>query len=78
MATMRVKVRVVGNTLVVDKNVQLPPEGEELEAELRVVSDGQPDEETVQELMAALKEADAGDLVSQEDVWARIKARRRE
>jgi hypothetical protein len=78
MMGMRVRVRVVGNTLVVDKDVQLPPEGEELEAELRLVSDGQPDEETVQELMAALKEADAGDFVSREDVWARIKARHRE
>jgi hypothetical protein len=75
---MRVKVRVVGNTLVVDEDVQLPPEGAELEAELRIVSDGQPDETTVQELMAAMKEAEAGDLISREEVWARIKARRRE
>lgn len=78
MRRMRVKVRVVGNTLVVDEGVQLPPEGEELEAELRVVSAGQPDEETVQELMAALKEADAGEFVSREELWARIRARRRE
>jgi len=76
MMGMRVKVRVVGNTLVVDDDVQLPPEGAELEAELRVVSDGQPDEETEQEILAAVKEADeGGEFVSSEELWASISSR---
>lgn len=76
MLGMRAKVRVVGNTLVVDEDVKLPPEGVELEAELRVVSDGQPDEETEREILAAVKEADeGGEFVSSEELWASIKGR---
>ena len=80
MKAMRVKVHVVGNTLVLDEDVQLPPEGVRLEAELKLVDGADAwdmDEETAQDLMAALKEADAGDFVSEEEVWADINARLR-
>lgn len=81
MTTMRVKVRVVGNTLVLDEDAQLPPEGARLEAELRLVADVpdgyEMDEETEEDLVQALKEADAGDFVSEEEVWADIEAARR-
>ena len=80
MDTMRVKVRVVGNTLVLDEDAQLPPEGVRLEAELRVVpeaaADFEMDEETEEDLVQALKEADAGDFVSEEEVLADFEARR--
>lgn len=77
MRAMRVKATVVGNTLVVDSDVQLP-EGTRVEAELHVLEGSEGvtvDEETVQELEQALKEADAGDFVSEEEVWAGIEAR---
>ena len=78
---MRVKVRVVGNTLVLDEDAQLPPEGVRLEAELKVVpeaaADFEMDEETEEDLVQALKEADAGDFVSEEEVLADFEARRR-
>lgn len=35
------------------------------------------DEETARELELAQQEADAGDFVSEEEVWADIEARRR-
>lgn len=77
MLGMRVKATVVGNTLVVDDDVQLP-EGTRVEVDLQVMEGGEGvvlDEETVAELQQAIKEADAGDFVSEEDVWARIEAR---
>lgn len=81
MVGMRVKVRVAGNTLVLEEDVQLPPEGAHLEAELKLVSeaatDFEMDEETEKDLVQALKEADAGDFVSEEEVWADIEAARR-
>jgi predicted transcriptional regulator len=77
MTAMRVTATVVGNTLVVDDSVELP-EGTRVEVDFHVVEGGEGvvvDEETVAELEQALKEADAGDFVSEEEVWARIEAR---
>lgn len=77
MTAMRVTATVVGNTLVVDSSVELP-EGTRVEVELHVVEGGEGvvvDDETAAELALALKEADAGDFVSEEEVWASIEAR---
>lgn len=79
MTPMRVKATVVGNTLVVDDDVHLP-EGTRVEAELQLVdSEGVVvDAATAAELELAHQEADAGDLVGEEEVWASLEARRRE
>jgi hypothetical protein len=78
MTGMRVRATVVGNTLVVDNDVQLP-EGARVEADLQMVDDGEGvevDAETAAELELAHQEADAGDFVSEEEVWANLEARR--
>jgi hypothetical protein len=77
MAGIRVTATVVGNTLLLDQDVQLP-DGARVEAELRLVENGEGvviDDETAAELEQALKEADAGDFVTEEEVWAKFKAR---
>lgn len=77
MAGMRVTATVVGNTLLLDQDVQLP-DGARVEAELRLVENGEGvvvDDETAAELEQAHKEADAGDFVTEEEVWADIEAR---
>lgn len=77
MTDMRVvKGKVVGNTVVLE---EVLPEGSDVDVVLRTVpsanSEGvELDEETAQELMLALKEADAGDFVSEEEVLAQIEA----
>ncbi|MER2565725.1 MAG: hypothetical protein ABTQ32_33690 [Myxococcaceae bacterium] len=79
MTSMRVTATVVGNTLVVDSGVEFP-EGARVEAELRLVDGGAGvvvDEETAAELELANQEADAGDFVSEEEVLASLRARRR-
>lgn len=78
MKAMRMKARVVGNTLVVEDGVSLP-EGAEVEVDvvLHVPEGVEVDEETASELELAHQEADAGDFVSEEEVWADIEARRR-
>lgn len=78
MKAMRMKARVVGNTLVVEDGVSLP-EGAEVEVDvvLHVPEGVEVDEETARELELAHQEADAGDFVSEEEVWADIEARRR-
>ena len=73
MAGMRVvKGRVVGNTVVVDEKL---PEG--ADAEVRVEDGFMPDEETAKELAHALKEADAGDFISEAEFWKQAKERLR-
>jgi hypothetical protein len=79
MTAMRVTATVVGNTLVVDSGVEFP-EGARVEAELRLVEGAAGvvvDEETAAELELAHQEADAGDFVSEEEVLASLRARRR-
>ncbi len=72
MMNMRVvKGKVVGNTVLVE---EVLPEGAEVE--VRVDDGFVPDEETAKELVAALKEAEAGDFISETDFWKRMKARR--
>ncbi len=77
MTDMRVvKGKVVGNTVVLE---EVLPEGSDVDVVLRAVpraeSEGvEVDDETAQELMLALKEADAGDFVSEEEVLAQIEA----
>lgn len=66
-----VKGKVVGNTVLVEEAL---PEGAEVE--VRVDDGFVPDEETAKELAAALKEAEAGDFVSEADFWKQMKARR--
>lgn len=66
-----VKGKVVGNTVLVEEAL---PEGAEVE--VRVEESFVPDEETAKELAMALKEADAGDFVSEADFWKQMKARR--
>ena len=64
-------------TLLRDQDVQLP-DGARVEAELRLVENGEGvvvDDETAAELEQAHKEADAGDFVTEEEVWADIEAR---
>lgn len=66
-----VKGKVVGNTVLVD---EVLPEGAEVEVRL---DDGfVPDEETAKELATALKEAEAGDFISEAEFWKQMKARR--
>jgi predicted phage tail protein len=77
---MRVRATVVGNTLVLDNDLQLP-EGARVEADLQMVNDDEGvevDAETAAELELAHNEADAGDFVSEEEVWAGLKARRQQ
>ena len=79
MTPMQVKATDVGNTLVVDEDVHLP-EGARVEGELQVVDGGEGvevDDATAAELELAHREADAGDFVSEEEVWASLEARRR-
>lgn len=78
MQGMRVKATVVGNTLVVDNDVHLP-EGARVEADLQMLeTDGvEVDADTAAELELAHQEADAGDFVSEEEVFANLAARRR-
>ena len=72
MTAMRVvKGKVVGNTVLVEEAL---PEGAEVE--VRVDDGFVPDEATAKELALALKEADAGDFVSEADFWKQMKARR--
>ena len=72
MLSMRVvKGKVVGNTVLVE---EVLPEGAEVE--VRVEEGFVPDEETAKELAMALKEADAGDFISEADFWKQMKARR--
>jgi predicted transcriptional regulator len=76
MTTMRVKATVVGNTLALDGELQLP-EGARVDAVLRIIDDGvEIDDETVAELELALQEADAGDFVTEEELWASVESRR--
>lgn len=65
MLGMRVvKGKVVGNTVLVD---EVLPQGAEVEVRL---DDGfVPDEETAKGLATALKEAEAGDFISEADFW---------
>ena len=74
MTDMRVvKGKVVGNTVVLE---EVLPEGSDVDVVLRALpsANSELDEETAQELMLALKEADAGDFVSEEEVLAQIEA----
>lgn len=59
----------MGNTVVLE---EVLPEGVAVDV---VVHDSTVDEETVAELQQALREADAGEFVSEEEVWAAIEAR---
>lgn len=80
MTGIRVKATVVGNTLVVDNDVQLP-EGARVEAELQMLDDGEGVEveaETAAELELAHQEADAGDFVSEAEVLISLDARRQD
>lgn len=71
MADMRVvKGKVVGNAVMVEETL---PEGAEVE--VRVEDGFVPDEETAKELARALKEAAAGDFVSEGDFWKQVRAR---
>lgn len=73
MIAMRVvKGKVVGNTVQVDEPL---PEGADVE--VRVDDGFVPDEATAKELAQSLKEANAGDFVSEADFWKHVRARRR-
>lgn len=68
---MRVKARVVGNTLVVEAGVSLP-EGAEVEVDVLLRSEDsvEVDEATAKELELAHREADAGDFAGEHEVAA--------
>jgi hypothetical protein len=75
---MRVKARVVGNTLVMEKGVPLP-EGTEVDIVLRAVGDAQAgtwdvSDEDWAELQTAMDEAESQDGVPAEVVLAELRA----